>query len=199
MLPPHPTSMTPAFHRPESDLECNLCKKTLVSETKLQEHLVEHTFAGCEDRGFNCYICSSVFTSTSGLISHMNEHGSNSKPYDCNRCTVKFFFRAELDHHSYIHDPSNKSNGDNSLTLDDNTEKLLSTKVKDEQVERKQSPSTPSESPEIKREKAETSDEQEGDEDEYIEVEEPKGSDEKVKTTDKNENESKTDEKLDEN
>lgn len=71
---------------------------------KLQEHLVEHTFAGCEDRGFNCYICSAVFTAPSGLLNHMLEHGVNSKPYDCNLCSDKFYFRAELDHHLVDHD-----------------------------------------------------------------------------------------------
>lgn len=64
---------------------------------------MEHTFAGCEDHGYNCYICSSVFTSPSGLISHIQEHGNNSKPYDCNRCNQKFFFRAELENHSFMH------------------------------------------------------------------------------------------------
>ncbi|XP_061391672.1 zinc finger protein 423 homolog [Musca vetustissima] len=83
---------------------CNLCKMILPHAQKLQEHLVEHTFAGCEDRGFNCYICSSVFTAPGGLLSHMLDHGTNSKPYDCNLCPEKFYFRAELDHHLIDHD-----------------------------------------------------------------------------------------------
>lgn len=71
--------------------------------------MVEHTFAGCEDRGFICYICSSVFTGPSGLLAHMEDiHGSNAKPYDCSRCPAKFFFRAELDHHTCIHEPLTK-------------------------------------------------------------------------------------------
>lgn len=69
------------------------------------EHLVEHTFAGCEDHGFACYICSSVFTSAAGLIAHIQDHGDNSKPYDCNQCSKKFFFRAELENHSFSHSP----------------------------------------------------------------------------------------------
>lgn len=74
------------------------------SALKLQEHLIEHTFAGCEDRGYICYICSSVFTVSSGLQSHILEHGPNARPYDCNLCPAKFFFRAELDHHAIEHE-----------------------------------------------------------------------------------------------
>lgn len=82
---------------------------------KLQEHLVEHTFAGCEDRGFNCYICSAVFTVPSGLLNHMNDHGLNARPYDCNLCPEKFYFRAELDHHLIDHDVRDKGPIKNEL------------------------------------------------------------------------------------
>ncbi|XP_018793118.1 PREDICTED: zinc finger protein 423 homolog [Bactrocera latifrons] len=83
---------------------CNICKLILPCTQKLQEHLVEHTFAGCEERGFNCYICSAVFTAPSGLLSHMHEHGLQSRPYDCNLCSEKFFFRTELEHHLLSHE-----------------------------------------------------------------------------------------------
>lgn len=83
---------------------CNLCKMILPSSSRLREHLVEHTFVGCEERGFNCYICSAVFTIPSGLLNHMNEHGPNARPYDCNLCPEKFFFRAELDNHTIDHE-----------------------------------------------------------------------------------------------
>lgn len=34
------------------------------------------------------------------LQNHMlQEHGLGARPYDCSKCTLKFFFRAELDHH----------------------------------------------------------------------------------------------------
>lgn len=80
-----------------------------MTEPKLREHLVEHTFAGCEDRGFICYICSSVFTGPTGLLAHMEDiHGNNAKPYDCSRCPAKFFFRAELEHHAFMHEPLTK-------------------------------------------------------------------------------------------
>lgn len=29
----------------------------------------------------------------------LQEHGLGARPYDCSKCTLKFFFRAELDHH----------------------------------------------------------------------------------------------------
>lgn len=29
----------------------------------------------------------------------LQEHGLGARPYDCSQCTLKFFFRAELDHH----------------------------------------------------------------------------------------------------
>ncbi|XP_016947877.1 zinc finger protein 423 homolog [Drosophila biarmipes] len=83
---------------------CNLCKMILPHAQKLQEHLVEHTFAGTEQRGFNCYICSAVFTAPGGLLNHMGEHGAHSRPYDCSLCPEKFYFRAELEHHQRGHE-----------------------------------------------------------------------------------------------
>lgn len=29
----------------------------------------------------------------------LQEHGPGARPYDCSQCALKFFFRAELDHH----------------------------------------------------------------------------------------------------
>lgn len=29
----------------------------------------------------------------------LQEHGLDARPYDCSKCTLKFFFSAELDHH----------------------------------------------------------------------------------------------------
>ncbi|XP_032586440.1 zinc finger protein 423 homolog isoform X2 [Drosophila mojavensis] len=81
---------------------CNLCKMILPHAQKLQEHLVEHTFAGTEQRGYNCYICSAVFTAPAGLLAHIAEHGT--RPYDCNLCPEKFYFRAELEHHQRAHE-----------------------------------------------------------------------------------------------
>ncbi|XP_034109892.1 zinc finger protein 423 homolog isoform X2 [Drosophila albomicans] len=94
----------PANVAPSNYLEnrCNLCKMILPHAQKLQEHLVEHTFAGTEQRGFNCYICSAVFTAPAGLLSHIAEHGA--RPYDCNLCPEKFYFRAELEHHQRAHE-----------------------------------------------------------------------------------------------
>ncbi|KRG00300.1 uncharacterized protein Dwil_GK22937 [Drosophila willistoni] len=92
-------------HSPFLENRCNLCKMILPHAQKLQEHLVEHTFAGTEQRGFNCYICSAVFTAPGGLLNHMSvEHGAHSRPYDCNLCPEKFYFRAELEHHQRGHE-----------------------------------------------------------------------------------------------
>ncbi|XP_065092063.1 zinc finger protein 423 homolog isoform X2 [Ochlerotatus camptorhynchus] len=85
-------------------IKCNLCKKNISNVQKLQEHLIDHTFAGCEDRGYVCYLCSSVFTSSVGLQTHIAEHGPQAKPYDCNHCDEAFFFRAELEHHLIDHE-----------------------------------------------------------------------------------------------
>lgn len=82
-------------------LECRLCRRSLASPLQLQAHLIEHTFAGCG--GFTCYLCSAVFTAAAALQQHMLAHGLASRPYDCARCGLKFFFRAELDNHSYTH------------------------------------------------------------------------------------------------
>ncbi|XP_016998018.2 zinc finger protein 423 homolog isoform X2 [Drosophila takahashii] len=96
VLPPQSSSFV--------ENRCNLCKMILPHAQKLQEHLVEHTFAGTEQRGFNCYICSAVFTAPGGLLNHMSEHGAHSRPYDCSLCPEKFYFRAELEHHQRGHE-----------------------------------------------------------------------------------------------
>ncbi|GFG36552.1 hypothetical protein Cfor_06174, partial [Coptotermes formosanus] len=84
-----------------SSHECHLCRRLLATPLKLQAHLIEHTFAGCGS--FTCYLCSAVFTAAQGLQQHMLEHGLAARPYDCSRCSLRFFFRAELDNHSYSH------------------------------------------------------------------------------------------------
>lgn len=88
----------------EIEYKCNICKTYLVSPTKLQEHLIEHSFKGCDERGYSCYICSTIFAVPAGLQTHMNEHGIGSMPYDCNKCSAKFFFRSELEHHIIDHE-----------------------------------------------------------------------------------------------
>ncbi|XP_053677117.1 zinc finger protein 423 homolog [Anopheles nili] len=92
-------SGTPVF-------QCNLCKKPLPTGQRLQEHLIDHTFAGCEERGYVCYLCSAVFTSSAGLQAHLPvAHASAAaKPYDCERCGMAYFFRAELEHHLIDHE-----------------------------------------------------------------------------------------------
>lgn len=44
-----------------------------------------------------------MFTSAAGLQRHLPEHASAPRPYDCARCGLKFFFRAELDNHAFVH------------------------------------------------------------------------------------------------
>ncbi|XP_037955693.1 zinc finger protein 423 homolog [Teleopsis dalmanni] len=146
------------------DNRCNLCKMILPHPQKLQEHLIEHTFAGCEDRGFICYICSAVFTAPSGLLNHMTEHGLNARPYDCNLCTEKFYFRAELDHHLVEHELRIIPN------LRVNTERV--TKEDSTPPELKPKNSVHAILPEVKQEIFEAENKSTaGDDDEYIEVE----------------------------
>ncbi|XP_041975177.1 zinc finger protein 423 homolog [Aricia agestis] len=86
---------------PPADHDCRLCRRALGSPTRLQAHLIEHTFAGIG--AFTCYLCSAMFTSAAGLQRHLPEHAAAPRPYDCNRCGLKFFFRAELDNHAFVH------------------------------------------------------------------------------------------------
>lgn len=153
-------------HRQYIANRCNLCKMILPHPQKLQEHLVEHTFAGCEDRGFNCYICSSVFTAPGGLLNHMLDHGINSKPYDCNLCPEKFYFRAELDHHLIDHDQREVSSMKNESEtakedhLEDNSSESLVQGEKQQQILN-----------EVKQEIIESDSHNQPEDDEYIEVE----------------------------
>ncbi|XP_043225091.1 zinc finger protein 423 homolog isoform X1 [Amphibalanus amphitrite] len=80
---------------------CNLCQLTFDTPLKLQIHLIEHNFEGCGS--YSCYICSAVFTAAAGLQKHMVEHGIEVKPFDCQQCHQRFFFRTELDNHGFLH------------------------------------------------------------------------------------------------
>jgi Zinc finger, C2H2 type len=90
-----------AAHAPDSGLRCRLCQESFDTPLRLQLHLIEHTFAGCPT--FACYLCGAVFTAPGGLQRHMNSHGAASKPYDCTKCHLRFFFRAELENHAFVH------------------------------------------------------------------------------------------------
>lgn len=84
-----------------TNAECHLCKQEFTSSHKLQTHLIEHNFFGMNQ--YSCYVCSSVFTGAVGLQNHILEHGLDAKPYECNQCQSKFFFRTELDNHRFTH------------------------------------------------------------------------------------------------
>ncbi|XP_044742100.1 zinc finger protein 423 [Chrysoperla carnea] len=100
--------------------ECHLCRSKFSNSYKLQIHLIEHTFAGFGS--FTCYLCSAVFTGAQGLHSHMLEHGLTNRPYDCQKCSSRFFFRAELDNHSYsLHQSSADSSNSNSVATNVDT------------------------------------------------------------------------------
>lgn len=83
---------------------CRLCARQFDTPLKLQAHLIEHTFAGCP--AFACYLCGCMFTAAANLQRHMfDQHGGavELRPYDCSRCLLKFFFRAELENHLLSH------------------------------------------------------------------------------------------------
>ncbi|KAF4531913.1 hypothetical protein B566_EDAN000942 [Ephemera danica] len=112
-------------HNSDDSQRCHLCQESFDTPLKLQCHLIEHTFAGCPT--FACYLCGAVFTASAGLQRHMVSHGPNSKPYDCNKCHLKFYFRSELDNHAFTHD---QKLDNNDLQLDSSLHKH---KVKSEQ------------------------------------------------------------------
>ncbi|XP_065343682.1 zinc finger protein 423 isoform X2 [Cloeon dipterum] len=90
-----------AAHAPDNGQRCRLCQEVFDTPLKLQVHLIEHTFVGCPT--FACYLCGAVFTAAAGLQRHMGSHGAGSKPYDCTKCHLRFFFRAELENHAFVH------------------------------------------------------------------------------------------------
>ncbi|XP_071444923.1 zinc finger protein 423 homolog [Hetaerina americana] len=108
-----------------SDLACHLCSPPSEwdSPLRLQAHLIEHSFGaatvasgGRDSSGggasgsvvsggsnFSCYLCGAVFTAAAGLQRHMPGHGLAQRPYDCSRCSLRFFFRSELENHMFSH------------------------------------------------------------------------------------------------
>ncbi|KAI9564409.1 zinc finger protein [Daphnia sinensis] len=91
---------------------CRLCARQFDTPLKLQAHLIEHTFAGCP--AFACYLCGCLFTAAVNLQRHMfDQHGGavGLRPYDCSRCHLKFFFRAELENHLLSHNEPQPADG----------------------------------------------------------------------------------------
>lgn len=101
----------------DSSLQCRLCAYRPAGPQQLQAHLIEHTFAGCDSRGFSCYICSAVFTNAPGLLQHLSEHGPQARLYECSRCDMRFYFRAELDNHSYTHAEADAKSDDQQVQV----------------------------------------------------------------------------------
>lgn len=157
---------------------CNLCKKSYSNLTELEEHLIEHSFRGCEERGYNCYICSAIFTLPSGLHQHMIEHGPTYRPYDCNLCAKKFYFRAELENHLIDHETGRIGSPvhGNIDTLESSSRGCKQMLIKHENNQTKVSNNNENcdrekNSSEIKSEDRQYSSDGNDDDDEYIEVE----------------------------
>lgn len=102
------------------NFECHLCKGSFSSSIDLEIHLIEHTFVGYSS--YTCYICSAVFTASQGLRNHIVEHGLDARPYDCSKCNVKFFFRAQLENHNFIHEENFSNTNPEDLLLINNQE-----------------------------------------------------------------------------
>ncbi|KRZ21361.1 Zinc finger protein [Trichinella pseudospiralis] len=79
---------------------CTLCQKVFISPAKLQCHLIEHSFSG--GSGFQCYLCNTAFPLPQTLQQHITSvhNRPEDRPYQCSTCAGRFFFRAELDHHT---------------------------------------------------------------------------------------------------
>ncbi|XP_046549372.1 LOW QUALITY PROTEIN: zinc finger protein 423-like [Haliotis rubra] len=80
--------------------ECKLCGKNFETPSKLQCHLIEHTYQGDEMR---CSICCNVYSSITDIQAHALQHGVGGRKYACNQCNLKFFFSAELENHLFSH------------------------------------------------------------------------------------------------
>ncbi|XP_003374095.1 zinc finger protein 423-like protein [Trichinella spiralis] len=98
----HLVSSKTEAHVPGDGLHprCMLCQKVFISPAKLQCHLIEHSFSG--GSGFQCYLCATAFPLPQTLQQHITSAHSRpeDRPYQCSTCGGRFFFRAELDHHT---------------------------------------------------------------------------------------------------
>lgn len=101
--------------------DCHLCKGVFSSSVDLEIHLIEHTFVGYSS--YTCYICSAVFTASQGLRNHILEHGLEARPYDCSKCGLKFFFRAQLENHNFVHEEKNSNTISNDISEEQDKEK----------------------------------------------------------------------------
>lgn len=81
---------------------CNLCKKNIETE-KFQDHLVEHEM---KDGTISCVVCSSIFTSISGLKDHIRDHNLSALDLKevCPKCSSRYLYPSELKHHLQEHE-----------------------------------------------------------------------------------------------
>ena len=61
--------------------QCNVCDKTLASNTILHEHMEMHK----GEKPFKCNICKDSFQNDTSLNEHMEMH-KGEKPFKCNIC-----------------------------------------------------------------------------------------------------------------
>ncbi|KAG8224669.1 hypothetical protein J437_LFUL005111 [Ladona fulva] len=147
-----------------SDLACHLCSPPSEwdSPLRLQAHLIEHSFGAASVVGggrdssaggsganavvsggsnFSCYLCGAVFTAAAGLQRHMPGHGLAQRPYDCSRCSLRFFFRSELENHMFSHrddDGERKEVENDSMVMEEQTAIDLGAKSRQPKLEIKE-------------------------------------------------------------
>lgn len=79
--------------------ECHLCRRRMVSQANLDEHIIKQH----ENRQkFMCENCGKVFNQHSKLVTHSRTH-TGEKPHPCSTCGKSFARRAVLRQHMMIH------------------------------------------------------------------------------------------------
>ena len=87
---------------PAQNQVCHLCNNSVEAE-KFRDHLIEHEM---ENGTIACVVCSSIFTSLTGLKDHIRDHNLTAIDLKevCTKCSSRFLYPSELAHHFKKHE-----------------------------------------------------------------------------------------------
>lgn len=94
-----PSHMAAMHGKEKPSFKCDKCEKAFPSEEKLQRHIEAHFSTTV----FKCTECGKGFPTEYYLNEHIESQHKVEKPFDCDKCPMKFKTKSCLKKHSAVH------------------------------------------------------------------------------------------------